>query len=148
MVSVIQDTVNPLSRTLISEPIDVGACRDATFVHLEMNLTEATVKVHIDRHVPPPRGKKHIPHRVKTHDETGELDLVYFHAKGDCSDNAAGFLASGAHIHAMERPHGLLNPKANETGDLPNGLWDFACASQGWPVFPASGKCSRTGAAG
>lgn len=26
----------------------------------------------------------------------------------------------------------------NQTGDLPNGLWDYARASHGWPVFPAS----------
>jgi Cu-Zn family superoxide dismutase len=45
---------------------------------------------------------------------------IHFHAKGDCSDNAAGFLASGAHIHAMERPHGLLNPNGPDMGDLPN----------------------------
>ena len=43
----------------------------------------ATLKVHIDRHVPPPPGKRHLPHRVKTHDESGELDLVFFHARGD-----------------------------------------------------------------
>ena len=43
----------------------------------------ATLKVHIDRHVPPPPGRRHLPHRVKTHDETGELDLVFFHAKGN-----------------------------------------------------------------
>src|SRR5690606_4222035 len=43
----------------------------------------ATLRLHIDRHIPPPPGKKHLPHRVKTHDETGELDLVFFHTKGD-----------------------------------------------------------------
>lgn len=48
----------------------------------------ATVKVHVDRHVPPPSGKRHLPHRVKTHDETGELDLVFFHAKGNWVDKA------------------------------------------------------------
>jgi len=26
----------------------------------------------------------------------------------------------------------------NQTGDLPNGLWDYACAQHGWPRFPAS----------
>ncbi len=26
----------------------------------------------------------------------------------------------------------------NQTGDLPNGLWDYARAMHGWPVFPAS----------
>jgi len=26
----------------------------------------------------------------------------------------------------------------NQTGDLPNGLWDYARASYGWPLFPAN----------
>jgi len=37
----------------------------------------ATLKVHVDRHVAPPRGGKQ-PHRVFAHDETGEIQLVYF----------------------------------------------------------------------
>ena len=48
----------------------------------------ATLKVHVDRHVPPPPGKKHLPHRVRTHDETGELDLVFFHARGNWVEKA------------------------------------------------------------
>src|SRR5688572_19668563 len=43
----------------------------------------ATLKVHIDRHMPAPPGRKGVPYRIKTHDETGTLDLVYFHAKTD-----------------------------------------------------------------
>jgi ATP-dependent DNA helicase RecG len=42
----------------------------------------ATLKLHIDRHQPPPRGKPHIPHRVFAHDETGDIQLVYFRAQG------------------------------------------------------------------
>jgi ATP-dependent DNA helicase RecG len=42
----------------------------------------ATLKLHIDRHQPPPRGRPHIPHRVFAHDETGEIQLVYFRAQG------------------------------------------------------------------
>ena len=37
----------------------------------------ATLKLHIDRHIAPPRGGKQ-PHRVFAHDETGEVQLVYF----------------------------------------------------------------------
>jgi ATP-dependent DNA helicase RecG len=37
----------------------------------------ATLRLHIDRHVAPPRGGKQ-PHRVFAHDETGEVQLVYF----------------------------------------------------------------------
>jgi ATP-dependent DNA helicase RecG len=42
----------------------------------------ATLKLHIDRHQPPPRGKPHVPHRVFAHDESGEIQLVYFRAQG------------------------------------------------------------------
>jgi superoxide dismutase, Cu-Zn family len=45
---------------------------------------------------------------------------AHFHAKGDCGD--AKFLNSGGHVHGGEGAsvHGLLNPAANDTGDLPN----------------------------
>ncbi|HEY9010610.1 MAG TPA: ATP-dependent DNA helicase RecG [Devosia sp.] len=42
----------------------------------------ATLKLHIDRHQPPPRGKPQVPHRVFAHDETGDIQLVYFRAQG------------------------------------------------------------------
>jgi Cu-Zn family superoxide dismutase len=46
---------------------------------------------------------------------------THLHMKGDCSDMAAGFKASGAHVgHGGGAEHGLLNPKGPETGDLPN----------------------------
>ncbi|HQZ12045.1 MAG TPA: ATP-dependent DNA helicase RecG [Devosia sp.] len=48
----------------------------------------ATLKIHVDRHVPAPPGKKHLPYRVRTHDETGELDLVFFHVKGNWVEKA------------------------------------------------------------
>ena len=42
----------------------------------------ATLKLHIDRHEPPPRNMPSRPHRVFAHDETGEIQLVYFRATG------------------------------------------------------------------
>src|SRR5665213_883764 len=42
-----------------------------------------TLKVRVDRHAPPPRGNKRIPYRVFADDDTGEIGLVFFHAKGD-----------------------------------------------------------------
>lgn len=48
----------------------------------------ATLKLHIDRHVPPPRGKPHVPHRVYAHDETGEIQLVFFRAQGGWVERA------------------------------------------------------------
>lgn len=41
-----------------------------------------TLRLHIDRHQPPPRGKPHVPHRVFAHDETGDMQLVFFRAQG------------------------------------------------------------------
>ncbi len=45
---------------------------------------------------------------------------IHFHAKGDCSD--AAFNAAGGHInHAQTpKPHGLLNARGPDFGDLPN----------------------------
>lgn len=43
----------------------------------------ATLRLHVDRHQPPPRGKPHIPHRVFAHDETGDIQLVFFRAQGN-----------------------------------------------------------------
>jgi len=42
-----------------------------------------TLKVRIDRHQPPPRGNRRIPYRVFAHDDTGEIGLTFFHARGD-----------------------------------------------------------------
>ncbi len=44
---------------------------------------------------------------------------LHFHEKADCS--SADFKSAGGHMHHdMPVQHGLLNPAANETGDLPN----------------------------
>ena len=48
----------------------------------------ATLKLHIDRHLPPPRAKPHLPHRVFAHDETGEIQLVFFRSKGGWVERA------------------------------------------------------------
>jgi Cu-Zn family superoxide dismutase len=48
---------------------------------------------------------------------------LHLHARGDCSDFAAGFQASGGHVGMNPRiQHGLLNPAGPEAGDLPNLL--------------------------
>lgn len=41
-----------------------------------------TLKLHIDRHQPPPKGRPSVPHRVFAHDDTGEIQLVFFRAQG------------------------------------------------------------------
>jgi ATP-dependent DNA helicase RecG len=44
----------------------------------------ATLRLHIDRHLaPPPRGKASKRHVVLAHDETGDIQLVYFGAQGN-----------------------------------------------------------------
>lgn len=44
---------------------------------------------------------------------------LHFHEKGACSDSK--FTSAGAHVHAANPAvHGLLNPQANDAGDLPN----------------------------
>lgn len=46
---------------------------------------------------------------------------LHLHQVGDCSDFAAGFHASGAHVGMGPRvQHGLMNPAGPEAGDLPN----------------------------
>ena len=47
-----------------------------------------TLKLHVDRHQPPPKGRPHIPHRVFAHDETGEISLVFFRAQGGWVERA------------------------------------------------------------
>ncbi|HEY9234508.1 MAG TPA: superoxide dismutase family protein, partial [Phenylobacterium sp.] len=44
---------------------------------------------------------------------------LHFHEKGDCSKS--DFTSAGGHVHGgSTMVHGLLNPDANEAGDLPN----------------------------
>lgn len=44
---------------------------------------------------------------------------VHFHEKADCSKS--DFTSAGGHVHGKATMvHGLLNPDANEAGDLPN----------------------------
>ncbi|MGE0740773.1 MAG: superoxide dismutase family protein [Hyphomonadaceae bacterium] len=46
---------------------------------------------------------------------------LHLHERGDCSDFAAGFQASGGHVGMNRRiQHGLLNRRGPEAGDLPN----------------------------
>ena len=46
---------------------------------------------------------------------------LHLHMRGDCSDPAAGFQASGGHMGMARRvKHGLMNADGPEAGDLPN----------------------------
>ncbi len=50
--------------------------------------TTVTLKLHIDRHQPPPKGRSNVPHRVFAHDETGDIQLVFFRAQGGWVERA------------------------------------------------------------
>src|SRR5690606_10637778 len=54
-----------------------------------------TLELVIDRHQPPPRGNRSVPYRVFAHDETGEIGLTFFHAKGE---RLARMLPEGARM--------------------------------------------------
>jgi len=41
----------------------------------------ATLELVIDRHQPPPAGKRNAPYRVFAHDNTGDIVLIFFHAQ-------------------------------------------------------------------
>ena len=57
--------------------------------------------------------------RVEASGLTPGWHAVHFHEKADCSD--AAFKSAGGHVHmASPSSHGLLNPAANDLGDLPN----------------------------
>jgi Cu-Zn family superoxide dismutase len=46
---------------------------------------------------------------------------LHLHARGDCSDFAAGFQASGGHVGMDRRvQHGFASARGPEAGDLPN----------------------------
>lgn len=47
-----------------------------------------TITGRVDRHQPPPPGKSNQPYRVFLHDETGELALTFFRAKGNWLEKA------------------------------------------------------------
>jgi ATP-dependent DNA helicase RecG len=40
-----------------------------------------TLKLHVDRHQPSPRGRPNVPYRVLAHDDTGQITLTFFHAR-------------------------------------------------------------------
>ncbi|RIK85976.1 MAG: ATP-dependent DNA helicase RecG [Hyphomicrobiales bacterium] len=42
-----------------------------------------TLEVTVGRHQPPPRGRSNVPYRVFAHDDTEEIALTFFHAKGE-----------------------------------------------------------------
>ncbi len=50
--------------------------------------TIVTLKLHVDRHQPAPRGRPNLPYRVYAHDATEEIALTFFHVRGNWLDRA------------------------------------------------------------
>jgi Cu-Zn family superoxide dismutase len=85
----------------------------ATTVDLKNNAGQPAGKVTL---TPAPKG---VLLRVEATGLTPGWHGLHFHEKADCSK--ADFTSAGGHTHgAGDRVHGLLNPAANESGDLPN----------------------------
>ena len=85
----------------------------STTVELKNNAGEAIGKATLTE---APKG---VLMRVEAKGLTPGWHGLHFHEKADCSKS--DFTSAGGHTHGGgERVHGLLNPKANESGDLPN----------------------------
>lgn len=99
---------------LLATAVQAQDQRQATTVQLKgptgADLGEVTL-------VEAPKG---VLMRVEAKGLTHGWHGLHFHETADCSKS--DFTSAGGHTHPApgERVHGLLNPKANETGDLPN----------------------------
>lgn len=52
-------------------------------LHEALDGLVATFEVEVISHHPPPRGRRNVPHRVLCANDTGRLNIAFFHAKGD-----------------------------------------------------------------
>jgi ATP-dependent DNA helicase RecG len=85
-----------------------------------------TLDLRVDRHQPPPRGKRNVPYRVYAFDDTGEIALTFFHAKGPWLEKALpvgeDVVVSGRMEWFNGRPT-MVHPDhiaaANAAADLP-----------------------------
>lgn len=85
-----------------------------------------TLDLHVDQHMPAPPGRKNVPHRVLAHDNTGEITLVFFHAKRPWLENAMpigeDIVVSGKLEWFNDRPN-MVHPDhialASEADTLP-----------------------------
>jgi len=69
---------------------------------------------------------------------------LHLHERGDCSDFAAGFQASGGHLGMSHRvQHGLRNVAGPEAGDLPN-IFAAATPPYGAEMFTSAVTLSAT----
>ncbi|MBN9074526.1 MAG: ATP-dependent DNA helicase RecG [Rhizobiales bacterium] len=69
-----------ISDLLFTLPHSVIDRRNRPGIALSPEGAIVTLEVRVDRHQPPPQGRKTVPYRVYVHDDTGELALTFFHA--------------------------------------------------------------------
>ena len=88
--------------------------------------TIATFAVRILKHRPPPRGNSKAPYKVATEDDTGRLDLVFFHAERSFIERqlpvgairyVSGRVERYADTLQMSHPDYIVAPESR--GDLP-----------------------------
>ena len=100
----------------------------------------ATFELHIDQHIPPPPGNKRLPYRVTGHDQTGEMDLVFFHAHAAYLEKTlpvgetryvSGTVEWFRNIPQMVHPDHIVSAE------------DFAAMPLVEPVYPMTGGLSR-----
>lgn len=100
----------------------------------------ATIMLHIDAHVPPPRGNKRVPYRITGHDETGEMDLVFFHAHAAYLEKALPIgekrYVSGT-VEWFRNVPQMVHPDHVVTAE------DFATMPLVEPVYPMTAGLSR-----
>lgn len=100
-----------------------------------------TLLLHVDRHQPPPRGRPHVPHRVFAHDETGDIQLVFFRAQGGWVEKA---LPVGEQRYVSGRIGFFNGEKQITHPDYIVEPADFSTLPLVEPVYPlTSGLSSR-----
>ena len=85
-----------------------------------------TITGRVDRHQPPPPGKQSMPYRVFLHDETGELALTFFRARGDWLSKALPVdetVTVSGKVEWFNGRASMVHPdymvKASDAADLP-----------------------------
>ena len=111
---------------LFHAPASVIDRRNRPGIALAPQGAIVTIEGRVDRHQPPPPGKANMPYRVFLHDETGELALTFFRAKGNWLEKALPIdetvMVSGKIDWFNGRPS-MVHPdfmvKASEAANLP-----------------------------
>jgi len=106
-------TLTALAALLAAAAVQAQPAADAVTAELKNSTSQTVGSVILN---PAPKG---VLLRVEVKGLTPGWHGLHFHEKGDCSKS--DFTSAGGHVHGdAAAVHGLLNPKANEPGDLPN----------------------------